>query len=340
MTKITKLGLSALCGSLAALVSANAGEITVAGSATATWSQTGGSDGNPIGLNSGLTFSGAGELDGGQTFALTITQADQTAFSAGSLVLTTNSFGKIRVALSDGATGIDAYDDKMPTAWEETWGTSIGTGINLISGVGATTNIGWVSPTMAGITLSAGWAGANDGAENNDKKTSGGTGVGRGYDLMLNINPQAGDALSGLNVFIGGSETKQEGKTGTLNDNDHQEVVAGFTMALGPVTAGYQRTGEFGGKVAVATLDYYDNRSWGVSFNINDDLSVSYGEVESLKKNTGSVKTLMEAESLQIAYTMGGASIKIADTDVTNATYSTAASADKDGMTLALSLAF
>jgi len=91
MTKITKIGLSALCGSLAALVSANAGEISVAGGATATYSQTGGDDGNPIGLNSGLTFTGSGELDGGQTFALTITQADQTAFSAGSLVLTTNN---------------------------------------------------------------------------------------------------------------------------------------------------------------------------------------------------------------------------------------------------------
>ena len=340
MTKITKIGLSALCGSLAALVSANAGEISVAGGATATYSQTGGDDGNPIGLNSGLTFTGSGELDGGQTFALTITQADQTAFSAGSLVLTTNNFGKIRVALADGGSGIDAYDDKMPTAWEETWGTSVGTGVDLISGVGASTNIGWVSPTMAGITLSAAWAGANDGAVNNDKGTSGGTGVGRGYDLMLNVNPQMGDTLSGLNVFVGGSVTEGEGTSGTLSHQDREEVVAGFTMALGPVTAGFQRTGEFGGEIAVDALDYYDNTSWGVSFNVNDDLSISYAELESTKKITGSPKNTMEAESIQIAYSMGGASIKLADTEVTNAVYSTAASADKDGMTLALSLAF
>ena len=173
MTKITKLGLSALCGSLATIVSANAGEISVAGGATATWSsKSGDSTGNPIGLNSALTFTGEGELDGGQTFKLTITQADQTAWSAGSLVLTTNSFGKIRVALGDGGSGIDAYDDKMPTAWEETWGTAIGTGVDLISGVGTSSNIGWVSPKIAGITLSAAWAGANDGTINNDKATS------------------------------------------------------------------------------------------------------------------------------------------------------------------------
>jgi len=341
MTKITKLGLSALCGSLAAVVGANAGEISVSGGATASWvSNSGNSTGNPIGLNSGLTFKGSGELDGGQTFALTLTQADQTAWSAGSLVITTNNFGKIRIALADGGSGIDAYDDKMPTAWEETWGTGTGTGVDLISGVGASTNIGWVSPSIAGITLSAAYAGANDGKVNNDKGVSGGTGVGRGYDVAININPQVGDMLSGLNVFVGGSQTEQEMKSNLLTADDKKEVVAGFTMALGPVTAGYQRTGEFGGERAVSKLDYYDNRSWGISFNVNDDLSVSYGELESWKKLTGSVKTSMEAESLQLAYTMGGASIKVADTKVDNATYSSAASADKDGLTLALSLAF
>ena len=345
MTKLNKIGLSALCGSLACVVGANAGEISVSGSTQATWvSNEGSTTGNPIGLNTGLTFSGNGELDGGQKVNLTITHADKNAFSAASMSLTTNNFGQIRVALADGGSGIDAYDDKMPTAWEETWGAGLGTGIDLISGVGASTNIQYKTPTLLGITLSAAWAGVNDGVQNNDKSTSGTAGASAyqsGYDIMLNINPSFGtDALSGLNFFVGGSETKQEMISNGKAANDHQEAVAGVTFAFGPISAGFQRTGEFGGETAVSKLDYYDNESFGIAFNVNDSLSISYAELDSTKKNTGTPKVTAVAESLQVAYSMGGATIKFADTEVSNASYSTAAGKQKEGTTFAVSLAF
>lgn len=61
MNKLNKIGLSALCGSLACAVGASAGEISVSGSTQATWvSNEGSVTGNPIGLNTGLTFSGNG----------------------------------------------------------------------------------------------------------------------------------------------------------------------------------------------------------------------------------------------------------------------------------------
>ena len=89
MDKFKKIGLSALCGSLATFASANAGTMDVTGGATATWaSNSKDVTGNPIGLNSGLTFKGSGELDNGTTFTLTLTNADQSAFSAGSIALT------------------------------------------------------------------------------------------------------------------------------------------------------------------------------------------------------------------------------------------------------------
>ena len=64
MNKLTKIGASALCGSLAAIASAQAGSMSVAGGATATYSSVEGSvTGNPIGMNTGITFTGSGELD-------------------------------------------------------------------------------------------------------------------------------------------------------------------------------------------------------------------------------------------------------------------------------------
>ena len=48
----------------------------------------------------------------------------------------------------------------------------------------------------------------------------------------------------------------------------------------------------------------------------------------------------LEGTSFQVAYTMGGASLKFADTEIDNASYNTASSAQKSGSTIALALAF
>ena len=64
MDKLTKIGVSALCGSLASVAAANAGSMDVTGSASATYTSL--SDtvvGNPLGMTTALTFTGNGELD-------------------------------------------------------------------------------------------------------------------------------------------------------------------------------------------------------------------------------------------------------------------------------------
>ena len=116
MNKLTKVGLSALCGSLAS-VAANAGTMEVLGGATATWSSNAETvTGNPIGMNSGMTFKGTGELDNGTTFTLTVTGADQMAYTSGSISMVTPSMGTINIVQAAGGAGVDRYDDKMPTA--------------------------------------------------------------------------------------------------------------------------------------------------------------------------------------------------------------------------------
>ena len=145
MNKLTKIGVSALCGSLAS-VAANAGTMEVLGGATATWSSNEGQvTGNSLGMNSGLTFKGSGELDNGTTFAMTIAHGDQAStYSGGEIVMTTPSFGTIAIDQSGG--GIDRFDDKMPTAWEETNGTGLGTGLQTVAGVGGKDSIEWTAP--------------------------------------------------------------------------------------------------------------------------------------------------------------------------------------------------
>ena len=351
MNKLTKVGLSALCGTLASVSAANAGSMEVLGGATVTHTSNAGTvTGNPIGMNTALTFKGTGELDNGTAITLTVTGADQMGYTSGSINLATPSFGTFNINSRTGGNGLGGYDDKMPTAWEETWGFGMGTGIDLPKGVSSSMNVAWTSPTVAGMTLKTAYTPRNDATFANDKAVTGSAPNSHkqsGYDLVLDIKPSFGiDALSGLNIFVGGSETTvdKEDDLSNANTQDHREGVIGGTFAYGPVSLGYQRSVEFSGLETAGKTEYYQNNIFGVSFNINDNLSISYGDVESKKHKVGSGASdktvIMSAESFQIAYTMGGASIKIADGDVTNASYGTASANDFDGRTVALSLAF
>ena len=92
MKKYTKIGLSALCGSLASISAADAGSMDVTGSALVTYTGLGGQvTGNPLGMATGLTFTGNGELDGGQTFSVAIAHTNKNAYSSANITLNTNS---------------------------------------------------------------------------------------------------------------------------------------------------------------------------------------------------------------------------------------------------------
>ena len=107
----------------------------------------------------------------------------------------------------------------------------------------------------------------------------------------------------------------------------------GVTYAMGGFSFGYADTTDDVGTTANST---YDNTMYSVTFNVNDDLSIGYAHVESDKENSNTA----EADSIQAAYTMGGATFRIAEVDVTNQSYSAAGSADLDATIISLGLAF
>jgi hypothetical protein len=217
MDKFSKYGLSALCGSLAAVSAVNAGELSVTGSAKATWTSISKDlTGNPLGMASAITFKGSGELDGGQEFSVTMANNDKSAYSSGNITLNLNSLGTIVVSQAEGGQGIGGYDDNMPRAFEEAWDAGVGAGLDMQKGVGSSTNISWTSPKVMGSTVQVAFAGANDGAQVNDKATSGiGSRFQEGYDVVLDLNQDY--AFYMPNVFIGYSETKQGKENGAAN---------------------------------------------------------------------------------------------------------------------------
>ena len=109
---------------------------------------------------------------------------------------------------------------------------------------------------------------------------------------------------------------------------------------MGGVTVGYQQSRDNLQNAGAASVSYYDNEAWGVSFNVSDDLAISYGVHESTRNMNSNVNTSLSGQSLQLSYTMGGASIQIAESSVDNGNYTSGSAQDRDGTTLRLSLAF
>ena len=149
MNKLTKIGASALCGSLAANSSANACDLSVTGGVDMSWmGKEKDTVGNPIGIGSNLTFKGSGELDNGWAVDLTIANLNGNAYSSTAVALDMGALCKLNFNSGDSGNGIDAFDDKMPTAWEEPWGAGLGTNVKLVSGVGPYHNVQYTTPTV------------------------------------------------------------------------------------------------------------------------------------------------------------------------------------------------
>jgi len=360
MNKFKKIGLSALCGSLASVSAVNAGSIEVTGSALVTYTTLSGQvTGNPIGMATGLTFTGNGELDGGQTFSVTIAEGQQAAYSSANITLNTNSTGTFKLSSAEGGAGIGGYDDNMPRAWEEVWDTGIATNANFQKGVASTTNLSWKSPKFAGTSFQIAYTPENDGSSNVKKATSGGSDAfGSGWDIVLDT----GTADGAINMFVGGSRTELA-KVQTDRDlsGDHEEAVVGLQFKFGPVALGGQVSAARLRTRALNTAEYYGNSSWGIAFNVNDDLSISYSEARHLMtkthKSTGALnssalgnklgnlneytpKSWMRGDSVQVAYTIGGIGLKYARTSYDNTAFSFDKKIERDSQIVAISLAF
>jgi len=141
-------------------------------------------------------------------------------------------------------------------------------------------------------------------------------------------------SVDGLTVYAGMSNITQDSTSGF--DGDQEERTWAVKYAAGGFTVGYQWSEEDLGTSTGALQ--YDNEGYGITFQVNDDLSIGYNHYESKQDNTTDVTA--EASSFQIAYSMGGASIRLAEGDVDNADYQTGASYDKSGTTISVSLAF
>jgi hypothetical protein len=319
---------------------ANAGEMTVTGSVDMSWislpmEQTG----NPIGIGSNVSFAGSGELDNGWGVKLAVDATNALAYSSANVTVTVPGLGAVLISQGLSGTGIDAMDDNTPTAWEEAYGAGLASGIDTVSGGSGGAGI-QITPTdlmPAGIATTFHWTPDASGTNAGDKAS--GTNQGRtemGWDATITAS---GDATPDGLTLYGGYSTVDQFQNSTSHDDDVTEWTAGIKYAVGSFTLGYQYSEEDNGRASTKTG--YENTGYGIVFAVNDDLSLSYNNYQSEQQlTTASTALEVEASSLQVAYSAGGLSIRLADQTVDNKSYCTLAANQRDATTLSVALAF
>ena len=301
MDNIKKIGLTALAGSLVAVSAANAGALSVSGGAKFGYAASDGNedletDGNRFGMQKLISFSGSGELDNGNTISLTHNMAVTGSLSTSVLKYDMGDMGSLTYSEDSGDVGIGKIDDIMPTAEEEVTNgidadTASGANEALVGKVdGGMTGFNYVY-TMDMATIQLGYSPKTTSGNNDDGSNSGSGGKKSSTSIAITATP-----MDGLTVFGG---TGDKG-TGTQED-DHDTY--GVIYAFGPITVGYQHSEiDF----AATTSNDLETDMFGVSFQVNDDLSISYGEQDT-EAETSSVE--QEVSGMSVAYSMGSISI-------------------------------
>ena len=339
MKKLTKIGASALAGSLVAM-SAQAGELGVSG----VWEVTYKSDdkanvGNPFGSKSHLIFSGSGDVDGVGTASWYAATTDNvgSAFLSHSVTLDMGDMGTMGFDQGVGAFGASMIDDKSPTAWEESWHNTANSSGGLVHSGGSAGVFGY-SNSVSGFDISIEYAPAMTSADNGDGGTGGDdTSLANGSNLNFAI--QNSSLVDGLAMGIGMGETEYD-DSAVVGNEDGSSVVGYANYTMGSITAGVTLSESANTRAAAGTnAGGREVEAFGVSMAINDNLSISYNQHNMTYTKQGAGPDVeQESTGIAIAYTMGGATLAIQNNSQDNVTGT--AGTNDEITEVSLSLAF
>ena len=286
---IKKIGLTALAASLVS-VSAHAGAMSVAGSASVTIKNNAGTDGGKtISMGDQLTFTGGGELDNGLNVALSFVidhgDADEgtNAFDGHSLTISSDTLGKIVVAGEGTGNAQSALDT---TASGDIWDNGFthgaaATAYVAMAGSSASDNksINYTFPSiMDDLALTASYSGSTTAIKSTTAWAATYTGI------------------EGLSISYG---TGENGSTASGAEGDVTTMKGSYTM--GSFTGAYSNT-----ESDKTTGTDEEMTSFKISYTVTDDLSITYGQDT---HETSGQSVDEEFEAVSVSYTTGGMTI-------------------------------
>ena len=318
MNKFKKIGLSALAGSLVAM-SASAYEITMSGGASVAVTNASDETKSTYYQNDSITFTVAGETDGGLSITTKL-ELDgganaSSSFDNRSLAIGHDTMGTLTFSGHGGDTVLSGWDDKTPSAYEESWGLT--TGASVINGTSGDNLWRYDSPSFSGLTVHASYL---------NTEQTGSTGA---YsDVGVQFSPEM---VEGLTLAYAAGEI-DESTSETADDvTGIDETTYWISYVYGPVTVGYQSSEADG---ATSTQDD-ESTAMGISYAVSDSLTVSYNEHE---MDLGSSTSDQESSGVSASYTMGGATISASFNETENV--GGTSTSDVENYEVAVSFAF
>ena len=325
MNKLTKIGLTALAGSLMA-TSAFAASMSVSGGADISMAAESNADkGNSFSSGDSLNFSASGELDNGMVITSNV-EIDGGTYDDRSVVIAFPEMGTLTFQQS-GSTAMSAVDDVMPTAYDASWDvlgstkTAPATGQALksgaIGGFSQNNNFFYSAPELVeGLSVNLSYTPSNKGTTAALARPDGSVSYALAYT-----------GVEGLTI---GYATDDNGKKGT-SKIETETMYAKY--AFGSFTVGVQSSEADGGN----SNDDDEFSAHGITYQLTDDLTIGYHASE---YQFGDKTADQETKSVQAAYTMGGMTLKAQSVSADNQGGSTAARDDVDGYKFSVSFVF
>ena len=334
MKNIAKI-LFVVISSLSLMLTAKAGELSVNGSAKATYNVSGGEQkDNGLGIANELNFKASGEMDNGFTWSYSM-ELDPTTATAGGetagaavnddsqLSIGMNEFGTIKLCVSECSNSKKyAFDASAYGAMSD---TGLSEGINYPADESNYATMQYHTPELPfGTTASIAHGNQKtDGQSSNAQATSGDSAT--LYSLVT--KPIDGLTLSGS--FYEKNDYANGDKDSASQKEEGGAYAAKY--AMGNITVGYGKSfkapeideAAATRSAGATTVEYYENTGISVAYAINDDLSVSYTSEDSQANYKTSATTAydIEMDSIQLAYSLGGATLSVARTDYENISY-------------------
>ena len=325
---IKKIGLTALAASLVS-VSAHAGEMSVAGSASMNVEGYTGESlnkGSGFSMGNQLTFSGSGELDNGMTVSLSfvLDQNDDSTtaaaahtgapFDSHSVSVSSDALGTLKFNGEGGASAASSIDGSAAGDIWDTFDGSRGavTATAITDSATGDNSLFYTLPSMVdGLGVNLSYQPQGSGRES-------GTGWGVSYT-----------GIDGLTAKYAVSD--EVGSTTALSGD---QTVWNVSYAIGPVTATASNA-DF--DVETAANDQ-EMSSYALSYTVSDEISITYGTEEITEGGTGKVDA--EYSAISASYTSGGMTISAAMKEGENVDHGTASNQDFEYWTLGASFAF
>ena len=295
MNNLKKIGLTALAASLVS-VSAHAVDVSVSGGASMSYTNNGTGNafsGNEWSMNDTVNFAMGGELDNGWTVDVTMgldgsKNAAGAVFEDRALAIGMGSMGTLTFNAQDGSSVTAALDDKMPTAYEETWFMSDAPG----NGSSASNMVNYSNTSIDGVNLMVSYSPAGTELESSTE-----------FGVIYT-------GVEGTTIGVAAGTDSGAGATAEVDNN-----IMYVTYAYDAFTFGVQ-SNESDSEVALADEEFL---AYAVSYAVNDDLSVSWGFSELDYEGTStSADETQEATAISASYTMGSMAFAATRTDVDN----------------------